>query len=169
MWQAKSEVLYYDEKMKIKDIAARFKIASSTVTRYLKKDEIRYDQEKEWRKLNSKVVEKSRKRQWWSENRGGGLDISAKEMAMVQKKDAMLLSKDGAPKCRSLISEMDYYSSAYQYEPQTGTYKRNNVTADGAYVPIALPHTVRSGAHEREAFSRRNRKESNLTKIIAMS
>lgn len=119
--------LYFNEKMKQKDIAIKLNISTSTVSRTIQKD-IRYIEEKEIRKQDSetrhnkeiqKRVENKRKVNQFKRNND---DLILKS---IHNQDSMELSK------RSRLSNENYRKwnySAYQYNPSKQRYEfRDNL------------------------------------------
>lgn len=114
--------LYFNEKMKQKDIATKLNISTSKVCRTIKKD-IRYIEEKELRKHNSTIkhnkdiqkrVENKRKSNQFKRNND---DLILKS---IHNQDSMELSK------RSHLSDENYRKwncSAYQYNASKRRYE----------------------------------------------
>ncbi len=114
--------LYFNEKMKQKDIATKLNISNSKVCRTIQKD-IRYIEEKELRKHNSTIkhnkeiqkrVENKRKVNQFKKNND---DLILKA---IHNQDSMELSK------RSHLSDENYRKwnySAYKYNPSKNRYE----------------------------------------------
>lgn len=132
--QEKILELYFNEKMKQKDIATKLNISTSTVSRTIQKD-IRYIEEKKTRKQDSEIrhnkdiqkrVENKRKTNKFERNND---ELILKN---IHNQDTMELSK------RSHLSNENYRKwncSAYQYNPSKHRYEFRNELGRSYDVP----------------------------------
>ena len=166
-WHDKAKELFYNNKLTIVDIEKKIGVTQKTISVFLQTENAdAYKSEKERRKKETKERTKETKKIWADENpekvfqcqinyQAKILGITPEEyeiylfqrptlkdeLRQQHEDDVMAMSSHGMSKSIS-NRELTYYRSAYR-QTKSGSYRRLDVTRDGAVVPeLGLPRVI---------------------------
>lgn len=138
-WHNLAIDLYYNEGLKVVEIAEKVEKTKQAVSKFLSNENPeKYIKEKERRKERSKEREKIRKRNWKRENSGGVVDIDYILLKQQHESDVAFLS--GSIASYGSLFDAGYLQSAY--EKTNGKIKRRDTTECGAVIPKSLPRYI---------------------------